>query len=152
MPHIIIKLYPGRPESAKIELTQKIVEDVSEITGCNSDAISVAFEEIEPDAWAETVYKPDILNSRGKLYKEPGYNPFTAKDEKKEKEGLMDFVRGSAQLAEKEDSTGFFNPMSWLETQLEENPQIFDNYFDKPWNHLSEDEKGKRAVAIRRVL
>jgi hypothetical protein len=25
--------------------------------------------------WTEKEYKPDILNSRHKLYKEPGYNP-----------------------------------------------------------------------------
>jgi 4-oxalocrotonate tautomerase len=36
----------------------------------------VAFEEIEKENWAEKVYKPDILNGKGSLYKEPGYNPF----------------------------------------------------------------------------
>jgi 4-oxalocrotonate tautomerase len=39
-------------------------------------SVSVAFEEIEKENWAEKVYKPDILNRKSSLYKEPGYNPF----------------------------------------------------------------------------
>ena len=39
------------------------------------DAVSVAIEEVAPDDWTEKVYKPDIVNSLGKLYKKPGYNP-----------------------------------------------------------------------------
>ena len=30
--------------------------------------------EIKPGDWAEKVYKPDILNAPGKLYKKPGYS------------------------------------------------------------------------------
>jgi 4-oxalocrotonate tautomerase len=36
----------------------------------------VAFEEVEPQDWTETVYKPDIQNKWDKVYKKPGYNPF----------------------------------------------------------------------------
>jgi len=36
----------------------------------------VTFEEVEPDDWAEKVYRPDILGNKDKLYKEPGYNSF----------------------------------------------------------------------------
>jgi 4-oxalocrotonate tautomerase len=39
-------------------------------------AVSVAIEEVKSGDWADKVYKPDILNSPGKLYKKPGYNPF----------------------------------------------------------------------------
>ena len=38
-------------------------------------AVSVAIEEVTPSNWTEKVYKPDILNSPGKLYKRPGCNP-----------------------------------------------------------------------------
>jgi len=38
--------------------------------------VSVAFEEIEKEDWAEKVYKLDILNKKDSLSKEPGYNPF----------------------------------------------------------------------------
>ena len=38
--------------------------------------IMVIFEEIEKEDWTEKVYKPDILNRKDSLYREPGYNPF----------------------------------------------------------------------------
>jgi 4-oxalocrotonate tautomerase len=38
--------------------------------------VSVAFEEVEPDDWAEKVYRPDILDNKTKLYQEPGYDSF----------------------------------------------------------------------------
>jgi hypothetical protein len=37
--------------------------------------VSVSIEEIEPSDWVDKVYRPDILNGSGKLYKKPGYNP-----------------------------------------------------------------------------
>ncbi len=76
MPHVIVKLYPGRSEEQKIKLTDEIVKDVVAIAKCDEKSVSVAFEEIEKEDWAEKVYKPDILNKKGSLYKEPGYNPF----------------------------------------------------------------------------
>jgi len=42
--------------------------------------------------------------------------------------------------------------MSWLDLELEDNPESFDGFFDIAWNQLSEDERGKRAMAIRSVL
>jgi 4-oxalocrotonate tautomerase len=76
MPHIIIKLYPGRTEEQKKRLADEIVKDVVDIAKCEEGTVSVAFEEIGPDEWAEKVYKPDILVNRDKLYKKPGYDPF----------------------------------------------------------------------------
>jgi 4-oxalocrotonate tautomerase len=76
MPHIIIKLYPGRSEEQKIQLTEAIVKDVVAVAKCEEKSVSVAIEEIKPEAWAETVYKPDILDRQPFLYKKPGYNPF----------------------------------------------------------------------------
>jgi 4-oxalocrotonate tautomerase len=37
------------------------------------ESVSVAIEEVEPQDWAEKVYKPDILNNSEKFYKTPGY-------------------------------------------------------------------------------
>jgi 4-oxalocrotonate tautomerase len=76
MPHIIVKLYPGRSVQQKTQLADEIVKDVVAIAKCDENSVSVAFEEIEKEDWAEKVYKPDILNKKDKLYKEPGYNPF----------------------------------------------------------------------------
>jgi len=76
MPHVIVKLWPGRSEQQKIQLTEEIVKDVNNVLNCGDESISVAFEEIKQKDWSEKVYKPDILNSPAKLYKKPGYNPF----------------------------------------------------------------------------
>ncbi len=76
MPHVIVKLYPGRSEEQKIKLADEIVKDVVAIAECNEKSVSVAFEEIEKEDWAEKVYKPDILNKKDSLYREPGYNHF----------------------------------------------------------------------------
>ncbi len=73
-PHIIVKLYPGRSEQQKIRLAEQIVKDVVSIIKCGEESVSVAIEEIKPEDWAEKVYKPDILNTPGKLYKKPGYS------------------------------------------------------------------------------
>jgi len=76
MPHVIVKLLPGRSEQQKARLADEIVRDVVAIAKCEEKSVSVAFEEIKPEDWAEKVYKPDIIDSPEKLYKKPGYNPF----------------------------------------------------------------------------
>jgi len=73
-PHVIVKLYPGRSEQQKSRLAEAIVKDVVAIIRCGEESVSVAIEEIKPEDWAEKVYKPDILNAPGKLYKKPGYS------------------------------------------------------------------------------
>jgi len=76
MPHVIVKLYPGRSEQQKSRLAEEIVKDVIAIADCGAESVSVAIEEIKAEDWPEKVYKPDILNKLEKLYKKPGYNPF----------------------------------------------------------------------------
>jgi 4-oxalocrotonate tautomerase len=75
MPHVIVRMYPGRSEHQKTQLAEAIVKDVMTIAKVGDDAVSIAIEEVTPSDWTEKVYKPDILNSAGKLYKKPGYNP-----------------------------------------------------------------------------
>jgi 4-oxalocrotonate tautomerase len=76
MPHIIVKMYPGRTEKQKARLARKITEDIIAIAKCEEKSVSVAIEEIKPEDWVETVYKSDILEKMDGLYKKPGYDPF----------------------------------------------------------------------------
>ncbi len=76
MPHVIVKLYPGRSEEQKLKLAEEIAKDVVTIAKCDEKSVSVAFEEIEKEDWAKKVYKPDIMDKKDSLYKKPGYNPF----------------------------------------------------------------------------
>ena len=76
MPHVIVKLYPGRTAEQKKQLAREIVKSVVEIAKCKQKSVSVAIEEVAPDDWAEKVYKPDIVNNKKNLVVTPGYNPF----------------------------------------------------------------------------
>jgi phenylpyruvate tautomerase PptA (4-oxalocrotonate tautomerase family) len=80
MPHVIVKLHPGRSEDQKMQLAEAITRKVMEIAQCEEKTVSVAFEEVEPADWPEKVYRPDILENEARLYKKPGYNPFETGD------------------------------------------------------------------------
>ena len=73
MPHVIVKLWPGKSERQKQELADAITKDVMNAFHYGEESVSVAMEEIAPQEWSEKVYKPEILNKAGSLYKKPGY-------------------------------------------------------------------------------
>ena len=73
MPHVIVKLWPGKSEQQKTRLAEKITKDVMEVLNYGDESVSVAMEEIKPQDWADKVYKPDIVNNPEKLYKKPRY-------------------------------------------------------------------------------
>jgi 4-oxalocrotonate tautomerase len=73
MPHVIVKLWPGKSEQQKTRLAEAIVKDVMNVLKYGEESVSVAFEEIKPEDWAEKVYNPDIVNNAEQLYKQPGY-------------------------------------------------------------------------------
>jgi len=74
MPHVIVKLWPGKAEQQKARLAEAITKDVMSILHYGEESISVALEEITAKDWAEKVYRPDIKNQSDKLYKKPGYD------------------------------------------------------------------------------
>ncbi|NOY68420.1 MAG: 4-oxalocrotonate tautomerase [Deltaproteobacteria bacterium] len=76
MPHVSIKMYPGRSEEKKKEMASRITADIVAVAGCSADYVTVAIEEIDQDKWPEEVYRPEIMEKSGRLYKKPGYNPF----------------------------------------------------------------------------
>jgi 4-oxalocrotonate tautomerase len=75
MPHVIVKLYSGRSEQQKQEIAEEVAKAVMASAQCAERAVSVSIEDVEPDEWAETVYKPDIIGKPEQLYKKPGYDP-----------------------------------------------------------------------------
>jgi 4-oxalocrotonate tautomerase len=74
MPHVIIKLWPGKSEDQKTRLAEAITKDVMKILHYGEESVSVAMEEVKPQDWAEKVYRPDIEDNQDKLYKKPGYD------------------------------------------------------------------------------
>jgi 4-oxalocrotonate tautomerase len=73
MPHVIVKLWPGKSEEQKRRLADAISKDVMNILNYGEESVSVAIEEVSSKSWAEKVYKPDIVDNSDKLYKKPGY-------------------------------------------------------------------------------
>jgi 4-oxalocrotonate tautomerase len=74
MPHIIVKLWPGKSEWQKTRLAEAITKDVMDILDYGEESVSVAIEEIKPQDWLEKVYKPEVKGKLGGLYKKPGYD------------------------------------------------------------------------------
>jgi 4-oxalocrotonate tautomerase len=75
MPHVVVKLWPGKSEQQKTRLAQEIVKDVMAVLDYGEESVSLAMEEVKPQDWTEKVYKPDIQDKWEKLYKKPGYEP-----------------------------------------------------------------------------
>jgi 4-oxalocrotonate tautomerase len=73
MPHVIVKLWPGKSEQQKTRLAEAITKNVMDIFHYGEESVSVAMDEIKPEDWAEKVYKPDVVGHPEKLYKKPGY-------------------------------------------------------------------------------
>ena len=74
MPHVIVKLWPGKSEQQKRRLAEAITKDVTTVLHYGDESVSVALEEVAPAEWAETVYRPDIVEKAATLYKKPGYD------------------------------------------------------------------------------
>jgi 4-oxalocrotonate tautomerase len=73
MPHIHIKMVPGRSEEQKERLAQEIAKDFVELFGQDENEVSVAIEEVDPADWKEKIYEAEILPNESKLYKKLGY-------------------------------------------------------------------------------
>jgi 4-oxalocrotonate tautomerase len=73
MPHVIVKLYPGKSEQQKQCLADAITKNVMAIFEYGDESVSVGFEEVGPKDWPIAVYQPDIKNKWDTLYKKPGY-------------------------------------------------------------------------------
>ena len=75
MPHVIVKLWPGRTEEQKQALSDRITDVLKETIDASDSSISVAIEEIPKLEWKDKVYDPEIMAKKDILYKEPDYSP-----------------------------------------------------------------------------
>jgi len=73
MPHIVVKMFPGRTPEQKAELAQALTKTMMETLGTPEPAISVAIEDVEKGDWMEKVAKPEISGKSETIYKKPGY-------------------------------------------------------------------------------
>jgi len=61
MPHVIVKLWPGKSEHQKRQLAEAITKEVIDILHYGDESVSVAMEEVKSQDWQDKVYKPDIM-------------------------------------------------------------------------------------------
>ena len=75
MPHVIVKLLPGRSEQQKAKIAEEVTKAIMATANCAESAVSVGIEDVASEDWTEQVYNPDILGKSDTLYKRPGYDP-----------------------------------------------------------------------------
>jgi len=51
MPHVIVKLFPGRSEQQKTRLAEQITKVVMAEAVCDESAVSVSIIDIAPERW-----------------------------------------------------------------------------------------------------
>jgi phenylpyruvate tautomerase PptA (4-oxalocrotonate tautomerase family) len=51
VPHVIVKLWPGKSEQQKNRLADKIAKDVIDVFDYGEESVSVAFEEVRSQGW-----------------------------------------------------------------------------------------------------
>jgi 4-oxalocrotonate tautomerase len=74
MPHVIVKLWPGKSEKQKAKLAEEITKAVMTVLNYGEGSVSVAMEEVRADDWMDKVYKREILGKPTQVYKKPGYS------------------------------------------------------------------------------
>lgn len=72
MPHVAVKLYPGRSEEQKQALALEVARTLMSVLGSKPESISIGIEEVTPEDWAERVNKPDVLGKSDTIYRKPG--------------------------------------------------------------------------------
>lgn len=75
MPHISVKMWPGKPEEKKLMLAREIARITMEILEVPESSISVCMREVPREIWGESVYKPEILDAPEDVVIPPGYRP-----------------------------------------------------------------------------
>lgn len=74
MPHVIVKLWPGKSGRLKQKLADKITRAVMATLHYGEESVSVGFEEVPAKDWMTKVYGPDIRRKPETIYKKPGYS------------------------------------------------------------------------------
>jgi 4-oxalocrotonate tautomerase len=74
MPHVIVKLWPGKSKKQKQELADKITRAVMQTLHYGEESISVGVEEVPANEWMSRVHAPDIQAKPDTIFKKPGYD------------------------------------------------------------------------------
>ncbi len=73
MPHIVVKMFPGRTAEQKAQLAEALTQAMIATLQTPTEAISVGIEDVEKRDWMDTVAKPEIAGKPATIFKKPGY-------------------------------------------------------------------------------
>ena len=73
MPHIVVKMFPGRTAQQKFDLAEALAKAMMSSLGTPESAISVGIEDIEKADWMDKVARPEIAAKPAVIFKKPGY-------------------------------------------------------------------------------
>jgi len=65
MPHVDIKMMPGRSDELKKKVAEAVLDTMAEELGCQKSHLSVAIEDVDASEWNEKVH--DVVDP-GKVY------------------------------------------------------------------------------------
>ena len=74
MPHVIVKLWPGKSEQQKRRLAEAITRDVMDVLDYGEESVSVAMEEVTAAGLGGEGLQARHREQAGQLYKKPGYD------------------------------------------------------------------------------
>ena len=74
MPHVIVKLWPGKSKKQKQELADRITCAVMQTLHYGEESISVGVEEVPANEWMSRVCDPVIQAKPDTIFKKPGYD------------------------------------------------------------------------------
>ena len=74
MPHVIVKLWPGKSEKQKKQLAADITRAVMKNLDYGEESVSVAMEEVPARDWRKHVFQANIKDKWDTLYQKPGYS------------------------------------------------------------------------------
>lgn len=73
MPHVTVKMYPGKTDAQKADMAEAIAAALMASAGTAEKAISVSIEDVAQADWEAQVYRPEIVGRPETLFKKPGY-------------------------------------------------------------------------------
>jgi 4-oxalocrotonate tautomerase len=74
MPHVTVKLWPGKSEQTKNSPRRNHHQKRYGHLHYGEESVSVAMEEVQSQDGLENVYKPDVKTKSDMIYKKPRYD------------------------------------------------------------------------------
>ena len=87
MPHVIVKLWPGKSEEQKSQLAEEITQSAMRTLKYGEEPVSVAFEKCKPRTGLQRCTGPTSWKTTGSSTRDPAirYELFRIREEQNEK-------------------------------------------------------------------